>query len=106
MKPIAVLIDLDDTLLEVNLDHFTQAYFQSLTDYVASYGIGDGFAKALGEGTKKMLQNEDPTITLEEAFAKNFYPAVNAFLPQHLQSSHHHSKQNPHPLHPIFVEFY
>jgi FMN phosphatase YigB (HAD superfamily) len=106
MKPPAILIDLDDTLLEVQLDHFIQAYFQSLSDHVASYGVGNGFVKVLGEGTRKMLHNEDPTITLEEAFAEYFYPAINAFLPQQLKSSHHDPSQNPHPLYPIFMEFY
>jgi len=106
MKLPAILIDLDDTLLEVQLDHFIQAYFQSLSDYAASYGIGNGFVKALGEGTRKMLHNEDPTVTLEEAFAEYFYPAVNAFLPQHLKSSHHEPPQDPHPLYTIMMEFY
>ncbi|MGB2895666.1 MAG: DinB family protein [Anaerolineales bacterium] len=72
-----ILLDLDDTLLDNKMESFLPAYFQKLGQYMAETYSPDGFIRELVVGSQKMLENTDPRVTLEKAFADYFYPALN-----------------------------
>ncbi len=72
----AVLIDLDDTLLDNKMEHFLPAYFQSLGGYLSDRVEPDKMLVELLAGTQEMLVNLDPTRSLERAFSDHFYPAI------------------------------
>ena len=72
-----ILLDLDDTLLDNKMESFLPAYFQRLGDTMSDTFAPDGFIRELVVGSQKMLENSDPRVTLEEAFAHYFYPALD-----------------------------
>lgn len=72
-----ILLDLDDTLLDNKMESFLPAYFQRLGDYMSDTLAPDGFIRELVVGSQKMLENTDPRVTLEKAFADYFYPALD-----------------------------
>jgi FMN phosphatase YigB (HAD superfamily) len=71
-----LLIDLDDTLLHNPMDPFLEAYLKKLGAHMGTYADPNRFIEQLMRSTDKMLENEDPFITLERAFADDFYPAL------------------------------
>jgi FMN phosphatase YigB (HAD superfamily) len=71
-----LLIDLDDTLLHNPMDAFLAAYLQKLGRHMANHADPSKFVDQLMRSTGKMLANEDPCITLERAFADDFYPTL------------------------------
>jgi FMN phosphatase YigB (HAD superfamily) len=75
---LTLLLDLDDTLLNTNLDAFTPAYFQALSQHMASHTAPDRMLQALLAGVNLMNENEDPTHTLEEIFDTDFYAKLGA----------------------------
>lgn len=72
----AVLIDLDDTLLDNKMEDFLPEYFKHLGDYLSDRIPPEKMLKELLAGTQQMFLNLDPISTLERAFADHFYPAV------------------------------
>ena len=72
-----ILLDLDDTLLDNQMESFLPAYFQRLGDYMSDTFAPDGFIRELVVGSQKMLENSDPRVTLEKTFADYFYPALD-----------------------------
>jgi FMN phosphatase YigB (HAD superfamily) len=72
----SILLDLDDTLLENDMDTFLPAYFQRLGDFMSELVSPDLLIRELLTGSYAMLENLDPTQTLERAFADHFYPAI------------------------------
>jgi len=72
-----ILLDLDDTLLDNQMERFLPAYFQRLGDYMSDTFAPDGFIRELVVGSQKMLENSDPRVTLEKTFADYFYPALD-----------------------------
>jgi len=72
-----ILLDLDDTLLDNKMESFLPAYFQRLGDTMSDTFAPDGFIRELVVGSQKMLENTDPRVTLEKAFADYFYPALD-----------------------------
>jgi len=64
----AVLFDLDDTLLGNNMDHFLQAYFPMVAEYVQPVMEGKRFLAELMAGTQAMIANQDPNQTNREVF--------------------------------------
>jgi len=72
----ALLLDLDDTLLQTNLDRFLPAYMNSLAGSLADRWPPEHVLKALNEATARMMANLDPTRTLKQAFDAHFYPAL------------------------------
>ncbi|TES91480.1 MAG: HAD family hydrolase, partial [Anaerolineales bacterium] len=72
-----ILLDLDDTLLDNKMESFLPAYFQRLGQYMSDTLSPDGFIRELVVGSQKMLENTDPRVTLEKAFAGYFYPALD-----------------------------
>ena len=71
-----LLLDLDDTLLETNVDVFAPAYFQALSQHLGSRVAPDALLPALMHGTALMNQTDDPTHTLKEIFDASFFPEL------------------------------
>jgi FMN phosphatase YigB (HAD superfamily) len=75
--PITLLLDLDDTLLQTNMDAFIPAYFQALSGALADKVAPEVMLQALMGGTKAMMLNLDPALTLREVFNAHFYSKLN-----------------------------
>jgi FMN phosphatase YigB (HAD superfamily) len=73
---ITLLLDLDDTLLDTNIQAFAPAYFSSLSAALAEAVPPEVMLPALMGGTKAMMQNEDPSLTLREVFDAYFFPKL------------------------------
>ena len=73
---ITLLIDLDDTLLETNLDVFVPAYYEALSSYLADVAPAKQLIAALQAGVGRMMPNADPSQTLQEVFEAEFYPRL------------------------------
>lgn len=69
----ALLLDLDGTLLENNMERFLPHYFQRLSAWVSAIMPPNAFITHLMQATQKMLTN-DGRDTNEEVFAAAFYP--------------------------------
>jgi FMN phosphatase YigB (HAD superfamily) len=70
---LTLMLDLDDTLLDTNLDSFIPAYFKALSGALAEKIDPNEMLPALIGGTKLMVANEDPRLTLREVFDEYFY---------------------------------
>ena len=68
-----LLLDLDDTLLDTNLDAFLPAYFNKLALHMANKIGPDVFIKALIKSTQVMYANTNAGKTLEQVFGSIFY---------------------------------
>jgi FMN phosphatase YigB (HAD superfamily) len=68
-----LLLDLDDTLLDINMGEFVPAYFQALAKHLTPKVRPEAMLPALMAGTNLMLVSEDPTRTLQEVFETEFY---------------------------------
>ena len=67
-----ILFDLDGTLLPMDQDSFTKAYFDGLSKKLASYGYEPKrLVGGVWQGTKAMVKN-DGTQTNEQVFWKEF----------------------------------
>jgi FMN phosphatase YigB (HAD superfamily) len=75
--PITLLLDLDDTLLDTNMDAFIPAYFQALSGTLAGMVAPETMLSALMGGTQAMMLNKDPTLTLREVFDAHFFPKLD-----------------------------
>ncbi len=73
---ITLLLDLDDTLLETNTDVFIPAYFKALSVALADRVAPEVMIPALTGGTKAMMANLDPALTLREVFDAHFFPLL------------------------------
>jgi FMN phosphatase YigB (HAD superfamily) len=73
---LTLLLDLDDTLLDTNMDAFIPAYFQALSMHMAAHVRSDVMLPALVSGTRAMMASEDPGRTLRQVFDEQFYPAL------------------------------
>ena len=71
---LTLLLDLDDTLLDTNMDTFISAYFQSLSSFLSPYIEPQKMLSFLIKGTEKMMADLDPRTTLQEVFAPEFFP--------------------------------
>ncbi len=71
-----LLLDLDDTLLDNDMDAFVPAYLQALSGHMARHSPPQRFAQTLMAATEAMMANRRPDRTLEETFAEAFYPAL------------------------------
>ena len=74
--PITLLLDLDDTLLETNMDVFIPAYFKALSGALADKVAPELMIPALTGGTRAMMANTDPALTLQEVFDSVFFPML------------------------------
>ena len=73
---ITLLFDLDDTLLDTNMDAFIPAYFKALSGALADKIAPELMLAALMGGTRAMMSNTDPALTLREVFNSFFYPKL------------------------------
>lgn len=73
---LTLLLDLDDTLLNTNLDAFIPAYFQALAKTLALQIQPEAMLRALVAGTRSMNDSDDFSRTLEEVFDSEFYPRL------------------------------
>jgi FMN phosphatase YigB (HAD superfamily) len=76
----SLLLDLDDTLLDSNIDALIPVYFQKLAAYMSERVPANKFIKELARGTQIMYASTRSDQTLEQVFSENFYPALD--LPQ------------------------
>jgi len=74
---LTLLLDLDDTLLNTNLESFVPAYFQALAKEFAPQIAPQLMMRALISGMQLMSESEDFSHTLQEVFDAEFYPQVN-----------------------------
>jgi FMN phosphatase YigB (HAD superfamily) len=74
--PLTLLLDLDDTLIDTNMNTFVPAYFQAFGQHLADRIAPEVMLRALISGTNLMNESEDPTQTLEEIFDSRFYPKL------------------------------
>jgi FMN phosphatase YigB (HAD superfamily) len=73
---LILLVDLDGTLLANSMGKFQPPYFKALSTHLEAIIQPDRMLPALFAGTRKMLVNHDPLVTLETAFDRHFYPAL------------------------------
>lgn len=78
---LTLLLDLDDTLINTNLDIFVPAYFQTLGSHLETRVPSTTMLRALVRGMNGMNANEDPAHTLEDVFDSTFY--VDLGIPKH-----------------------
>jgi FMN phosphatase YigB (HAD superfamily) len=78
---ITLLLDLDDTLLETNMDIYIPAYFKALSTALAEKVAPEVMIPALTDGTKAMMVNTDPALTLREVFDAYFFPRLGIDRP-------------------------
>ena len=91
MNPLALLFDLDDTLLANPMDTFVPAYFRALTGFMAGDLPPRLLIDQLLRATRAMDDNDDPARTNEQAFADVFLPGLG---------------RDPAELKPVFDRFY
>jgi|YNPNPStandDraft_1061719.scaffolds.fasta_scaffold08539_1 FMN phosphatase YigB (HAD superfamily) len=72
----ALLLDLDNTLLENQMDRFIIAYMAAVGQYMADRFPPEVFIKHLMTATNAMLLNRDPARTNQEAFDAVFFPLI------------------------------
>ncbi len=73
---LTLLLDLDDTLLDSDMDKFIPVYFHKLGEAMAEHVSPEKLLKFLMQGTNAMIGNDNPTKTLEEVFDREFYPSL------------------------------
>jgi FMN phosphatase YigB (HAD superfamily) len=71
-----LLIDLDNTLLDNDMERFIPIYLQWLGAHLAHLAPPEEVAAKVMDGSLAMVQNNDPTRTLEQIFSERFYPAI------------------------------
>lgn len=75
--PLTLLLDLDDTLLNTNLQAFIPAYFQALATELEPHIDPKAMMRALLTGTNLMNESDDFSRTLSDVFDDAFYPQLN-----------------------------
>lgn len=65
-----ILFDLDGTLLPMDMERFTKAYFEALAQKCAAYGYApDKLVPAVWAGTKAMVQNDGSAVNEDRFWA-------------------------------------
>lgn len=70
---LTLLLDLDDTLLDTNLESFVPAYLQALSQQFDRFCSSGRTIRSLLAGMSAMNANEDPRRTLKAVFEDEFY---------------------------------
>jgi FMN phosphatase YigB (HAD superfamily) len=73
---LTLLLDLDDTLLDTNLNAFVPVYFQALSKHLAEHASPNTMLRALISGMTMMNESVDSTHVLQEIFDADFYPKL------------------------------
>jgi FMN phosphatase YigB (HAD superfamily) len=68
-----LLIDLDDTLLLNDMKRFLPVYLDRLGRHLSNLAPADQIAAQVMAGSMSMIQNSDPTCTLQQVFAEHFF---------------------------------
>ena len=68
----ALLIDLDGTLIELELDRFVPAYFEALSGYFSELHSPDQFARHLLTATRTTIRDQERSKTNETTFFADF----------------------------------
>lgn len=87
----AVLLDLDNTLLENDMDRFLPAYLAVLGEFIADHYPPDAFIRHLMRATDRMMANDGSEQTNQEVFDAVFFPAIGRTREE---------------MEPLFAEFY
>src|SRR5574340_335131 len=74
--PLTLLIDLDDTLLETNVEVFLPAYYGALADDLCDLVAPEVMLAALRSGVQRMMLSRDPVRTLQNVFDAEFFPRL------------------------------
>lgn len=74
--PLTLLLDLDDTLLDSNMDAFVPAYLKNLAGFLVDRAEPQQLIRELLVGRSLMFENERPDLTLNDIFNQYFYPAL------------------------------
>lgn len=72
----AVLLDLDDTLLDNNMERFLPPYFEALGQQMARFVSTNELVRILLASTRTMVKNQDPAVTNKQAFDADFFPRL------------------------------
>ena len=88
---LTLLLDLDDTLIENDIDKFLPSYLKALSKHLSPFVAPDVMVRELLAATEKMVANRLPNRSLEEVFDADFYPRIGV------------SKEI---LFPVLTEFY
>ncbi len=78
----AILLDLDDTLLENDMDVFVRKYLPMFAQSVEQYIDPKQFIAVLLAGTRLMIENQDLELTNSEVFWSYFQEATGLNLPE------------------------
>ncbi len=70
----ALLIDLDDTLLANDMKRFLPVYLDRLGEYLSNLAQANQVASLVMAGSLAMMENTNPTRTLQQVFADHFFP--------------------------------
>ena len=73
---LTLLLDLDNTLLDSNMDTFIPAYFQALSGFLKDQVEPELMLSALLSGTRKMMASNDASRTLQQVFDDEFFPKI------------------------------
>ena len=73
---LTLLLDLDDTLLDSDIDSFIPVYFKALSGFLEDLVEPELMLSALMSGTQKMMANNDPSHTLQQVFDAEFFPKL------------------------------
>jgi HAD superfamily hydrolase (TIGR01662 family) len=72
----SVLLDLDDTLLDNDMERFLPPYFAALGRRMVRFASPDKLTTMVLAATRAMLRNQDPTVTNQQAFEADFFPCL------------------------------
>lgn len=78
----ALLLDLDDTLVDNPMNAFIPAYFKALEAFVAETVPPDRFIAELLAATRAMDRNDGSGPTNKDVFSDAFYPALGLPVPE------------------------
>lgn len=73
---LTLLLDLDDTLLENDVNRFLPAYLKALANRLSAHASADQLIPVLLAATRRMVQNDRPDCTLEQVFDADFFPRL------------------------------
>lgn len=85
----ALLLDLDNTLLQSDFDQFLAAYLDRLAEHLQAAGPKDEFISLLMAATQGMMADLDPTTTLKGTFDAVFYPSLGIEEPDFRAETDH-----------------
>jgi HAD superfamily hydrolase (TIGR01662 family) len=71
-----VLLDLDDTLLDNDIERFLPPYLAALGRRMVRFASPDKLTQMVLASTRAMLANQDPTVTNQQAFEADFFPCL------------------------------